>query len=110
MRDAIMGTILSLVLMTGMPILAGERSPAEKVLQALFQHEVPENNFAAGHHDGFRNMMCMGIEVENFARYRTIRFSYKTALRGEQVLLFRIYDRTGGWIDWTIPHPDTAGE
>ena len=69
-----------------------------------------ENNFAAGHHDGFRNMMCMGIEVENFARYRTIRFSYKTALRGEHVLLFRIYDRTGGWIDWTIPHPETAAE
>ena len=67
-----------------------------------------ENNFVAGHHDGFRNMMCMGIEVENFASYRTIKFSYKTKLSGKHQLLFRIYDRTGGWIDWNIPHPESA--
>ena len=67
-----------------------------------------ENNFVAGHHDGFRNMMCMGIEVENFASYRTIQFSYKTKLSGKYQLLFRIYDRTGGWIDWNIPHPESA--
>jgi len=67
-----------------------------------------ENNFVAGHHNGFRNMMCMGIEVENFASYRTIQFSYKTKLSGKHSLLFRIYDRTGGWIDWNIPHPKSA--
>lgn len=69
-----------------------------------------ENNFMAGHHDGFRNMMCMGIEVENFTSYRTIQFSYKTALHGAYELWFRIYDRTGGWIDWTIPKPEGAIE
>lgn len=67
-----------------------------------------ENNFLAGHHDGFRNMMCIGIEVENFAPYRTLRFSYRTSIKGKYQLLFRIYDRTGGWIDWTIPHPEKA--
>ena len=53
-------------------------------------------------------MMCMGIEVEDFAPYRTFRFSYKTDLQGNYTFLFRIYDRTGGWIDWNVPHPDTA--
>ncbi len=67
-----------------------------------------ENNFVSGHHDGFRNMMCMGIEVEDFAPYRTLRFSCKTALAGDCGLQFRLYDRTGGWIDWSIPHLDAA--
>lgn len=67
-----------------------------------------ENNFVSAHHDGFRNMMCMGIEVENFAPYRTLRFSYKTALKGDYTLQFRLYDRTGSWIDWNIPLPNTA--
>jgi len=53
-------------------------------------------------------MMCMGIEVEDFAPYRTLRFSYKTDLQGDYTFQFRLYDRTGGWIDWTIPRPDTA--
>lgn len=69
-----------------------------------------ENNFLAGHHDGFRNMMCMGIEVENLASCRTLRFSYKTDLQGDYTFQFRLYDRTGGWIDWAIPRPDTAGD
>ncbi len=64
-----------------------------------------ENNFLAGHHDGFRNMMSMGMEVENFTPYRTIQFYYQTHLKGAYTFVFRLYDRTGGWIDWNIPSP-----
>ncbi|HOX40523.1 MAG TPA: hypothetical protein PL033_21305 [Candidatus Brocadiia bacterium] len=68
-----------------------------------------EHNFLSAHRDGFRNMMCMGMEEEDFTPHRTIRFHYKTDLKGTE-LLFRIFDRAGGWLDWTIPDACPAGE
>ena len=43
-------------------------------------------------------MMGMGMEVENFAPYRSIRFSVKTRL-WERTFVFRLFDRSeAGWI------------
>ena len=71
-----------------------------------WKHLRVENNFLSGHHDGFRNMMGMGMEVENFAPYRSIRFSVKTRLKGAYAFVFRLFDRSGGWMDWNIPNPE----
>jgi hypothetical protein len=69
-----------------------------------------EKNFVADCHEGFRNMMAFGMIDEDFSPYRTISFDYKTDVNNIDKIIFRVYDREGGWLQWLIPSPGNAKE
>lgn len=69
-----------------------------------------EKNFVADCHDGFQNMLAMGMVDEDFSACRTIRFHYRTDVVNMAGLTFRVYDREGGWLEWAVPQAGDAGE
>lgn len=64
-----------------------------------------EKNFVCDCHDGFRNMLAFGMVDEVFSPYRSLSFQYRTDVDTIAALIFRVYDREGGWLQWEIPSP-----
>lgn len=69
-----------------------------------------EKNYVADCHRGFRNMMAFGMIDEDLSAYRTITFQYTTDTAAIDTLIFRVYDREGGWIQWDIPQTNKKSE